>query len=164
MCLAQGPQRSGSNPRPLGLESSTLPLSHCAPCLAERMWNMRHYRLLTKKSPVLNTTYSLHMGYTGTMRDINIVELDFYHLIANAQCDFSFKTVSNCVTFLKKRMHFGGRISCFCNRKISAIQTKLNSWLRHETRSFCEGSVMHGPGEEVGVTGGPDSPWKSQVL
>ena len=35
MCLAQGPQRSdagkGSNPRPFGLESSTLALSHCAP-------------------------------------------------------------------------------------------------------------------------------------
>ena len=35
MCLAQGPQRSDAGeaptPRPLGLESSTLPLSHCAP-------------------------------------------------------------------------------------------------------------------------------------
>ena len=153
--------RWGSNPWPLGLESSTLPLSHCTPCLAERMWNMRHNRWLTKKSPVLNTTCSLHMGYTGTMRDINIVELS-----PHRECPmrFSFKTVSNCVTFLKKRMHFGGRISYFCNRKISAIQTKLNSWLRHETRSFYEGSVMHGPGELVGVTGGPDSPWKSQVL
>ena len=29
---------------------------------------------------------------------------------------------------------------------------------------FVKGSVMHGPGEEVGVTGGPDSPGKSQVL
>ena len=36
---------------------------------------VRHYRLLTQKSPVLNTTCSLHMGYTGIMRDINIVEL-----------------------------------------------------------------------------------------
>ena len=26
-------RRWGSNPRPFGLESSTLPLSHCAPCL-----------------------------------------------------------------------------------------------------------------------------------
>ena len=70
--------------------------------------------------------------------------------IAIAQCDFSFETVSNCVTFLKIRMHIGDRIRYFCNRKISAIQTKLNSWLWHETRSFCEGSVMHGPREEVG--------------
>ena len=34
MCLAQGPQHSDAvrlNPPPLGLESSTLPLSHCAP-------------------------------------------------------------------------------------------------------------------------------------
>ena len=31
MCLAQGPQRSER--QPLGLESSTLPLSHCAPSL-----------------------------------------------------------------------------------------------------------------------------------
>ena len=31
MCLVQGPQRRGSNQRPLGLQSSTLPLSHCAP-------------------------------------------------------------------------------------------------------------------------------------
>ena len=59
--------------------------------------------------------------------------------IANAQCDFSFETVSNCVTFLKIRMHIGDRIRYFCNRKISAIQTKLNSWLRHETRSFLWG-------------------------
>ena len=70
--------------------------------------------------------------------------------IAKAQCDFSFKTVSNCVTFLKIRMHIGDRIRYLCNRKISAIQTKLNSWLSNEIRSFCEGSVMHRPREEVG--------------
>ena len=47
-------------------------------------------------------------------------------------------------------MHIGDRMRYFCNRKISAIQTKHNSRLRHETQSFCEGSVMHGPREEVG--------------
>ena len=32
MCLAQGPQRSDAGEaRTLGLKSSTLPLSHCAP-------------------------------------------------------------------------------------------------------------------------------------
>ena len=35
MCLGQGPQRSDAgearNPQPLGLQSSTLSLSHCAP-------------------------------------------------------------------------------------------------------------------------------------
>ena len=50
-------------------------------------------------------------------------------------------------------MHIGNRIRYFCNRKVSAIQTKLNSRLRHETRSFCEGSVMYGPREEVGEGG-----------
>ena len=46
--------------------------------------------------------------------------------IANAQCDFSFIMASKCVTFLKIRMHIGDRIRYFCNRKISAIQTKHN--------------------------------------
>ena len=39
----------------------------------------------------------------------------------------AIETASNCVTFLKIRMHIGDRIRYFCNRKISAIQTKLNS-------------------------------------
>ena len=97
---------------------------------------------------------TLHAAYTwGTWghkfsRPITLSEQPY---IANAQCEFSFKTVSNCVTFLKIRMYIGDRIRYFCNRKISAIQTKLNSWLRHETRSFCEGSVIHGPREEVCV-------------
>ena len=34
MCLAQGPQHSDAGEaRTLGLKSSTLPLSHCAPCV-----------------------------------------------------------------------------------------------------------------------------------
>ena len=32
MCLAQGPQHNDA-PRPFGLESSTLPLSHCTPVM-----------------------------------------------------------------------------------------------------------------------------------
>ena len=40
MCLAQGPLRSDAgealNPRPFGLKSSTLPLSHCSPL---KGWN-----------------------------------------------------------------------------------------------------------------------------
>ena len=118
---------------------------------------MCHYWLLTKKSPVLNTTCSLHMGYTGTMRDINIVELS-----PHRECPmrFFFQNGLQLCHISKETHAFWRSNKLFCNRKISAIQTKLNSWLRHETRSFCEGSVMHGPGEEVGVTGGPDSPWK----
>ena len=116
---------------------------------------MRHYRLLTKISPVLSTTCSYTWGTRGHeghkyCRPITLSEQPY---IANAQCEFSFKKVSNCVTFLKIRMHISDRIRYFCNRKIRAIQTKLNSSSRHETRSFCEGSVMHGPREEVGGGG-----------
>ena len=101
----------------------------------------------------MQLTHGVHGDNEGHIysRPITLSEQPY---IANAQ----FETVSNCVTFLKIRMHIGDRIRYLCKRKISAIQTKLNSLLRHETRSFCEGSVMHGPREEVGVTGGPDSP------
>ena len=90
---------------------------------------MRHYRLLTKKSPVLNKlqlTHGVHGDNEGHKysRPITLSEQPY---IANAQCDFSFKMVSNCVTFLKIRMHIGDRTRYFCNRKISAMQTKLNS-------------------------------------
>ena len=78
--------------------------------------------------------------------------------IANAQCDFFFITVSSFNNH--KDTHIGNRIRYFCNRKFIAIQAKHNSCLRYETQSFCEGSVMHGPREEVGGggTGGQDSP------
>ena len=83
---------------------------------------MRHYRLLTKKSPVLNKlqlTHGVHGDNEGHKysRPITLSEHPY---IANAQCDFSFKIVSNCVTFLKIRMNIGDRIRYFCNRKISA--------------------------------------------
>ena len=101
----------------------------------------------------LQLTHGVHGDNEGhkCSRPINLSEQLY---IANAQCDFSFITVFNCVTFQQICMHIGDWIRYFFNRKISAIQTKHNSWLRHETRSFCEGSVMHGPREEVGGGGG----------
>ena len=113
----------------------------------------------------MQLTHGVH-GDNKYSRPITLSEQPY---IANAQCDFSFKTVSNSVTFLKIHMHIGDWIRYFCNRKISAIQTKLNSWLRHETGSFCEGSCTDPERRCVcvcvwgggGVTGSPDSPWKS---
>ena len=112
----------------------------CETCVITDYW--------TKNPQFL--THGVHGDNEGHKysRPITLSEQPY---IANAQCDFSFKMVSDCVTFLKIRMHIGDRIRYFCNRKISAIQTKLNSWLRHETQSFCEGSDMHGPREEVCV-------------
>ena len=54
MCLAQGPQHSDANeartPWPLGLESSTLLLSHCTPVTTEQA-----VKIYGKCSKILNT-------------------------------------------------------------------------------------------------------------
>ena len=54
-------RRRGSNPRPLGLESSTLPLSHCAPSISQFKWieeSSRHTRAGSKvmQPMILNDT------------------------------------------------------------------------------------------------------------
>ena len=85
---------------------------------------MRHYWLLTKKSPVLNTTCSLHMGYTGTMRDINIVELS-----PHRECPMRFFFQNGLqLCHISKEMHaFWRSNKLFCNRKISAI-LMIKTW------------------------------------
>ena len=101
----------------------------------------------------------LHMGYTGTVRDINIVDLSPYPNSRTSR-------MPNAI-FLSKRSptvsHFK-RYACILAIEYvifaigKSVQYRLNlttdvyinSWSRHETRSFCEGSVMHGPREDVG--------------
>ena len=74
----------------------------------------------------LHGVHGVHGGNEGHKYSRPIT-LSKHSYIANARCDFSFITVSNCVTFLKIHMHIGDRIRYFCNRKIGAIQTKYNS-------------------------------------
>ena len=76
MCLAQGPQRSDAGEaRTLGIESSTLPLSHCAPFLC----NFKQDQTLQLSDMVCrdsilwnkNTTYS------------DMVSHVYYHLFSH---------------------------------------------------------------------------------
>ena len=92
----------------------------CETCVITDYWQ-KNPQFLT-----LQLTHVVHRDNEGHKysRPITLSKQPY---IANAQCNFSFVTVSNCITFLKIRMHIGNQIHYFCNKKISAIQTKHNS-------------------------------------
>ena len=71
----------------------------------------------------MQLTHGVHEDNEGHKysRPITLSEQSY---ITNAQCDFSFKTVSNCVTFLKIRMHIVDRIRYFLIGK--SVQCRLN--------------------------------------
>ena len=74
----------GSNPRPIGLESSTLPLSHCAPY---KRW-IYHYLLLNSKIlPSAYSEFTMHMhiySLVGTEAGIlHDVAFSLMHMLQN---------------------------------------------------------------------------------
>ena len=71
----------------------------------------------------MQLTHGVHGDNEGHIYSRHIT-LSEQLYIANAQCDFSFETVSNCVTFLKIRMHIGDRIRYFAIGK--SVQYRLN--------------------------------------
>ena len=112
--------------------------------------------MIDQKNPqflTLQLTHGVH-GDNERHKYSRPITLSKQQYIANAQCDFSFITASNCVTFLKIRMHIGDRISYFCNRKISAIQTKHNSWLNTQHDHFVRDQSCTDPERRLGGGGG----------
>ena len=78
------------NPRPFGLEPSTLPLSHCAPCLySNKFWHTPyaiqqcpHLLICASQIPIENFT--------------SVICITFSMQILNCQSKLSIDTVLNC--------------------------------------------------------------------